>query len=600
MANFFNEVLKSENALGYLYDLDYEYAYVLVNDYDKDKVGGVAQGCFLIAFRDSVKQTHCEGLLLRVLNTSEIPQSKQNIESLSEFYIHTLNADSNESFDESLDFYSKNMYQSSGLKTRILGTFYYENESLVFSSDIANISSAHNYRIYKPQDKALEIIINQSINPSDKIYKIGTLHYNSNTFYKPQNAAFFLQAKDLIATRCAFFGMTRSGKSNAIKLIISALESINEAQKDSQKIGQIVFDINGEYTFANHQDGNICIFDKFKNNAIRFSSNINKVREYDDVRAIQYNFYNDETLEESFNMLVDEALAISPSHYMHDFKNTNMFNNENDERDNELKRAIYKCILYKAGFEPPSEYMLKFTKFDEDEATEMSLSDACAYFEKSLEPNTNVSITIEHKKLLEMISPETAKGNKSGYKVLIPFKELHCPNDTQNYKILIDSALREGKIVLVDLSSISTFSQQKYIDNLCTHIFIESLNRFTKGDFPEPLQMYFEEAHTIFTKQEKNLNYIYNRIAKEGAKLNIGISYATQEISSISSNILKNTQNFFIFHLNNSEEVKILKQYYDFDDFSHSIIRNKKTGFCRVKTLSNEFSIPILVEKFKG
>ena len=128
------------------------------------------------------------------------------------------------------------------------------------------------------------------------------------------------------------------------------------------------------------------------------------------------------------------------------------------------------------------------------------------------------------------------------------------------------------------------------------------MRRFTETKPNNFVQFYFEEAHNLFPKQtDKNLSQIYNKIAKEGAKLHIGLIFATQELSSISGNILKNTQNWFISHLNNADEIKELRKYYDFSDFSDSLIKfsqDADKGFARVKTYSNAFVIPMQVDRF--
>ena len=75
--------------------------------------------------------------------------------------------------------------------------------------------------------------------------------------------------------------------------------------------------------------------------------------------------------------------------------------------------------------------------------------------------------------------------------------------------------------------------------------------------------------------------------------------YATQEPSSVHSNILANTENFFVTHLNNDDELKSLSKYYDFSDFSQSLKKAQDVGFARIKTLSSPFVVPAQILKFE-
>src|SRR5262249_5456695 len=184
-----------------------------------------------------------------------------------------------------LDNFTRYEFSFSGLERRVLGTFYKDAEGQGhFGADVENFYSAHNYRVVKPHPDVLEALVNfregaVAANPTD--IRLGTVRYSSSRrFQAGDDVPVFVSPRDFLGKRTALFGMTRTGKSNTVKKVIQAsvrrsgkaphaLDQPVRASAEARlgpftpdgvpryPVGQLVFDIHGEYANANLQDEGI-------------------------------------------------------------------------------------------------------------------------------------------------------------------------------------------------------------------------------------------------------------------------------------------------------------------------------------------------------
>jgi hypothetical protein len=278
------------------------------------------------------------------------------------------------------------------------------------------------------------------------------------------------------------------------------------------------------------------------------------------------------------------------------------------------KVAAYHAVLARAGFEPPKGFKIAFEASASvrnkvnptiDPVNGLTVSQAYEWFSLArqiqdelvtpsgaswVEPDTNA--------LMNLLLQKNDQGAYiAGYRLLQPFKDYHAPDRNTDVCDEIYQHLVGGKIVILDLSVGDPSQRDRLGKRIARHIFQSSMAAFNSGTQPPNTVIYVEEAHNIIGRNEA-LTEIWPCIAKEGAKARIATVYATQEVSSIHPNILSNTENILVSHLNNQNEISELAKYYDFRDFAVSIIRSQDVGFVRVKTLSNPFVIPVQINKF--
>ncbi len=645
--------------------VDYSKMNVLISDAWKFKAGGIPQGAFLLAFYTGEAGVE-EALLLRALGPTTLPNNSDVISSMIEYYKDAIDISGREGADSEskLDTFTRYEFSFSGLECRILGTFYRVTEAnksyIEFGADTENFYSANNYEVYKATGNVLKYIVNlrgkNGIAGSGSEFRVGKVRYSSSRRFQQANTnevEVYINPKDFLGKRSALFGMTRTGKSNTVKKIIQATfeisqnatnkvlpNKVSEGEAENYlnpfdddnpkfKVGQIIFDINGEYANKNLQDEGTAIFDIYQGVTERYS-----VLEKPGFKIMKVNFYRE--IEAGLSLINSHfADAGDKSDYINNFLAVNLEKPEDYETDiagrtrYDRKVAAYQCCLKAAGFKVPDHFSVKFKGNNEinklvrteniiDPSVGISIEDAIIWFTKVWlnsreweffrkydDKNGKPWIDEELQALLVFLTKQKNPGKSSmitGYNKLKPLIKLHTHVDSKAFEEEITENLRDGKIVIIDLSQGDSQIQHIYSDRICVKIFQDSLSRFTNSLPNNFIQFYFEEAHNLFPqKDDKDLSQIYNRLAKEGAKLGIGMTYATQEVSSISTNILKNTQNWFIAHLNNEDELKELRKYYDFSDFADSLIRfsaDSDKGFIRMKTYTNPFVVPVQIDRF--
>jgi Helicase HerA, central domain len=643
------KLVQKDSFIGWVYSIEYDHALVMTNDLWKNDALGIPHNSFLVATSfdpeeySSTTPDEKQVILLRVIGSSKLPQDDDMIQMKIDNFQNQTSIITSSDYDD----ITKNKVQFGGLECRVVGTFYTKDGQLFLGSDLESFYVSTRLTVFRPRRDALEKIVNhldplqQKKSIDDAIeqgfehplepFQIGTVRYTSTDRVHRGNedelVPFTISAYDFLARRTAVLGMTRTGKSNMIKKTVSVVKSI--ADEGNVKIGQIIFDINGEYANANKQDSG-SIADVFPNETIRY-----RMLETDGFWDLRNNFYY--RTNEGFNAISRDLKESkkTDSDYIKAFINMSLERPEGNDYTEDVKDwkkrvAAFNVLLYKAGFEPPSDFKVSFkvnatirqkvqeelgevilSSLDINEKNgnvSMNLRDAYRWFIALREKNKTEKFKASNKEdwvdnnlnnLLNMIAQKSQNDSFiTGYNILAGAKKFHSPSRINNeVGHEIYNHLLNGKIVILDLSVGDPTVRETISTEIAKDIFDFSMKTFIEGDMPPNIVVYIEEAHNLIGKKLE-LTDTWPRLAKEGAKYRVGLVYATQEPSSVHPNILANTENWFVTHLNNEKEVKELAKFYDFADFSKSLLRAQDVGFARVKTFSSPFVVPVQIDKF--
>ena len=234
--------------VGYVLDIGYEGAQIITNDTYKIAVGGIPRGSFLILVPANFSRIQPHFTLLRVKEICATPLSQQVQQTYFEMHKRSM---------PELDVWTQADLQWGSLRCDTLGMFYADPENvdkLAFSGDVNNIVSAHKYEVYAPDEELLNVIVNGMVRDEFK-EEIGRLRTMECMFGMDRQESINIPVKismrDFMGCRTAMFGKTRLGKSNVVKLIA---QGMLDATATTNNVGQLIFDINGEYANDSDQD----------------------------------------------------------------------------------------------------------------------------------------------------------------------------------------------------------------------------------------------------------------------------------------------------------------------------------------------------------
>jgi hypothetical protein len=616
--------------VGYVLELGYETAKIITSDPYKIAVGGIPRGSFLIMTPNNPATLPPHFTLLRVTGVSPTPLSNQVQQTYFELHKKSM---------PELDVWTQSELQWGALDCDVLGMFYAdpaEMQRLAFSGDVNNVVSAHRYKVFAPDEALLKLIVNGTVK-SEQQFELGTLR-NIECGLTSNGALpsipVKISMKDFKGCRTAMFGKTRLGKSNIVKLIA---QGMLQATKQDNSVGQLIFDINGEYANDNPQDGNKSIRSAHEERSEVYA--LTK-RPNTPSKPLRLNFYEqpESCIEILASFLEQDNKS---SNYIRSFANVKLPSIESISAlsDGEKARPIrkiqmYWAILKKAGFDadeaklrakglispharhfdphfnaglrtaahqgvrnsqPPSppatldqlvaelDVMAQFRRDDPNNAALMS--------------NNKPMFDPDDAALLEFLNPASG----SGPVVLRAYKSYHAPN-AGDFVTDILGLLDHGKTVILDLGNATDQIRRYFSDMLSRAVFGHQEKKFVSNGLGNHyVQLYFEEAHNLFPPDNKDLTGVYARFAKEGAKFHIGMVYSTQSPSTINKELLAQTENFFVAHLSSQDETKALSRVQiAFAGIEEDILRAKTPGYMRMLTMSHRFIVPVQAKKFEA
>lgn len=629
--------------LGFLLKLGYEEMTIVTNDVFKANCDGVPRNSFVMVKLATERAVGPQAaptnqvILARV--TEAVPTPIDSEIQQTVFQVHKLGAN--------VDAFTNRDLQWGAMKATILGTYYDNAEGTIgFGNDVASYLAPHSYEVYVPSDQHLAVLINSFVVTPNPLV-IGELKYTeAPPAHRQLVVPIHIDLDDVIgresANRTALFGKTRMGKSNTIKIIADGI------LRHPREVAQLVFDPSGEYTYINEQD-RTSIYALHPDRCVRYSllprlPDLERERGFTAPLSLRVNFYSNPSIAVPLiQSLFGTQFSNRPNYILPlmDWQPADPADAPDRNADQRafcrfwrtmglwfaaLQRAEYGADARTRGLmvHVPLRAAVKAqlaqmpevagvarvvqrnnqSQLDEDQPLHALPVIYDKVFALWRDPANSGNFpdsddgtpyfTLVDQVFLRILGDRSI----SGVIYLRPFRSYH-DREGRNAEREIVAHLDDNRTVLVDYANAPEGVVEALSRRIARAVLGHMMERFTANTLGNHFVLiYFEEAHQLFRADDKDINGIYNRLAKEGAKFHVGMVYATQSMTTLSPDLRKNTENFIIAHLNDDREIRELTQRFEFRDVGEDVMRARTKGYVRMITDSHRFVLPVRIRRF--
>jgi hypothetical protein len=431
-------------------------------------------------------------------------------------------------------------------KVRLLGTFIDKGSSIEFTTASRKLPTVSYHARHLKQNEVKHILNIGNENGAE----IGYLCIGED-IYKDKGDILF-DVQKLKDKRTMVFAQSGFGKTNLVKVLLYHIIG-------DTRYGKLIFDLNGEYFLKGRKTYGL--------------GDINEQRIKDNLVV-----YSDKKVPDEYNDRFIHGGRVLINMHEH--------------------LTVGDILNFSTGF---SEVMKSFLLYLEENEVKDFINNINTYVKEPQELHAKFPDFWDTKKETSSRTTVAAIRKRIAY-LIEEGKGLHS-SSSKLIKEVMDY-LKQGKTVVIDLSLRDSVDAGIISTILVRKLFDHNKEKFTSDNPKDVINtvIFVEEAQNVLSEELVRASANpFVRTAKEGRKFGIGMVAITQRPSAISDEIRTQAENFFTFHLGNSDDIRaLLKSNTNYEGvIANFIQRETIPGNLYMVSSEQAFALPIRVKLFE-